>query len=78
MADKALDALHDEFDRMYSHTGRPSVPPEVILKSLLLQVLYSVRNNRLLVEKLGYNILYLLVALRSIPELAEVVLGREG
>jgi transposase len=58
MADKALDALSDEFDRMYSHTGRPSVPPEVLLKSLLLQVLYSVRSNRLLVEQLGYNILY--------------------
>lgn len=58
MADKALDVLSDEFSRMYSHTGRPSVPPEVLLKSLLLQILYSVRSNRLLVEQLGYNILY--------------------
>jgi len=58
MADKALDALSGEFNRMYSHTGRPSVPPEVLLKSLLLQILYSVRRNRLLVEQLGYNILY--------------------
>ena len=58
MADKALDALSGEFNRMYSHTGRPSVPPEVLLKSLLLQILYSVRSNRLLVEQLGYNILY--------------------
>lgn len=43
---------------MYSHTGRPSVPPEVLLKSLLLQILFSIRSNRLLVEQFGYNILY--------------------
>jgi transposase len=58
MADKALASLSDEFKRMYSHTGRPSVPPEVLLKSLLLQILFSIRSNRLLVEQLGYNILY--------------------
>lgn len=43
---------------MYSRTGRPSVPPEVLLKPLLLQILFSIRSNRLLVEQLGYNILY--------------------
>jgi transposase len=58
MADKALASLSDEFGKMYSHTGRPSVPPEVLLKSLLLQILFSIRSNRLLVEQLGYNILY--------------------
>jgi len=58
MADKALASLSREFERMYSHTGRPSVPPEVLLKSLLLQILFSIRSNRLLVEQLGYNILY--------------------
>ena len=58
MADKALASLSGEFERMYSHTGRPSVPPEVLLKSLLLQILFSIRSNRLLVEQLGYNILY--------------------
>jgi len=58
MADKALSSLSGEFDQMYSHTGRPSVPPEVLLKSLLLQILFSIRSNRLLVEQLGYNILY--------------------
>ena len=58
MADKALTSLSKELDRMYSHTGRPSVPPEVLLKSLLLQILFSIRSNRLLVEQLGYNILY--------------------
>jgi len=58
MADRALASLSGEFERMYSHTGRPSVPPEVLLKSLLLQILFSIRSNRLLVEQLGYNILY--------------------
>ena len=58
MADKALKGLSEDFNRMYSHTGRPSVPPEVLLKSLLIQILYSVRSNRLLVEQLGYNILF--------------------
>ena len=58
MADKALSSLSGEFERMYSPTGRPSVPPEVLLKSLLLQILFSIRSNRLLVEQLGYNILY--------------------
>ena len=58
MADKALSSLSGEFDQMYSHTGRPSVPPEVLLKSLLLQILFSIRSNRSLVEQLGYNILY--------------------
>jgi transposase len=58
MADRALASLSGEFEQMYSHTGRPSVPPEVLLKSLLLQILFSIRSNRLLVEQLGYNILY--------------------
>jgi transposase len=58
MSDKALAALSRDFAEMYSHTGRPSVPPEVLLKSLLLQILFSIRSNRQLVEQLGYNILY--------------------
>lgn len=40
MADKVLKSLSKEVDRIYSHTGRPSVPPEVLLKSLLLQMLF--------------------------------------
>ena len=58
MADKALNSLSKEFDQMYSHTGRPSVPPEVLLKSLLLQILFSIRSNRQLVEQLSHNILF--------------------
>ncbi|NPU86583.1 MAG: transposase [Syntrophaceae bacterium] len=68
MADKALSSLSSEFDQMYSHTGRPSVPPEVLLKSLLLQILFSIRSNRLLVEQLGYNILYRLLLGVSLEE----------
>jgi transposase len=58
MADKALSELNDEFEAMYSHTGRPSIPPEKLLKGLLLQALYTIRSNRLLVEQIGYNVLF--------------------
>lgn len=58
MADKALAELHNEFEAMYSHTGRPSIPPEKLLKGLLLQALYTIRSNRLLVEQIGYNVLF--------------------
>ncbi len=58
MVDQALAELTKEFDRMYSHTGRPSIPPEKLLKALLLQALYSIRSNRLLVEQIGYSILF--------------------
>jgi transposase len=58
MADKALAELHTEFETMYSHTGRPSIPPEKLLKGLLLQAFYTIRSNRLLVEQIGYNVLF--------------------
>jgi transposase len=58
MVDKALDSLSKDFSQMYSHTGRPSIPPERLLKALLLQTLYSIRSNRLLVEQIGYSILF--------------------
>ena len=58
MVDEALESLSVEFDRMYSHTGRPSIPPERLLKALILQALYSIRSNRMLTEQIGYNILY--------------------
>ena len=56
--DIALRALSREFDRMYSDTGRPSIPPEKLLRALLLQVLYTVRSERLLMEQLDYNLLF--------------------
>jgi transposase len=58
MADRELTRLSGVFDRMYSHTGRPSVPPERILKSMLLMALYSVRSERQLCEQLEYNLLF--------------------
>lgn len=58
MADAALAALSSTFDQMYSGTGRPSIPPEQLLKSCLLMAFYSVRSERLFCEQLDYNLLY--------------------
>lgn len=58
MTDAALARLSSRFDRLYAATGRPSIPPEKLLRALLLQLLYSVRSERLLMEELDYNILY--------------------
>src|ERR1700758_3376636 len=58
MVDKVLKELSPEFDKMYSKVGRPSIPPEQLLRALLLQMLYSVRSERLLVEEIDYNILF--------------------
>src|ERR1035437_6869061 len=58
MVDIALKALSPAFDEMYSALGRPSIAPEKLLKALLLQVLYTIRSERLLMEQLGYNLLF--------------------
>jgi transposase len=58
MADEALRGLWRRFESLYSTTGRPSIPPEQLLRALLLQALYSVRSERLLVEQLEYNLLF--------------------
>jgi transposase len=58
MVDIALKALSPSFDEMYSAVGRPSIAPEKLLKALLLQVLYTIRSERLLMEQLGYNLLF--------------------
>src|SRR5678809_144690 len=58
LADEALRGLGRIFNRMYAKTGRPSVPPERLLKALLLQALYSIRSERQLCEQLQYNLLY--------------------
>src|SRR5438876_12327053 len=57
MTDAALERLSARFDALYSTIGRPSIPPEKLLRALLLQVLYSIRSERLLMEELDYNIL---------------------
>jgi transposase len=58
MVDAVLKELWPQFDRLYSHTGRPSIAPEQLLRALLLQVLYTVRSERLLIEQLNYNLLF--------------------
>jgi len=58
MVDNALFDLAPLFKEMYSHTGRPSIPPEQILRALLLQIFYSIRSERMLVEQLEYNLLF--------------------
>jgi transposase len=58
MIDVALAALSAVFSQIYSTTGRPSIAPEKLLRALLLQVLYSVRSERMLMEQLQYNLLF--------------------
>lgn len=58
MADTALRQLSKGFDILYAASGRPSIPPERLLRALLLQVLYTVRSERLLMEQLDYNFLF--------------------
>ena len=58
MADMALKQLSIGFDALYASSGRPSIPPERLLRALLLQVLYTVRSERLLMEQLDYNFLF--------------------
>jgi len=58
LCDIALKALSREFDQMYSEIGRPSIAPEKLLRALLLQVLYTIRSERMLMEQLDYNLLF--------------------
>src|SRR5580765_1248260 len=56
--DQILGEMRREFDRVYAKTGRPSIAPERLLRALLLQVFYSVRSERMLMEQLQYNLLF--------------------
>lgn len=58
MVNAVLLGLSPEFDKIYSVGGRPSIPPERLLRALLLQVLYTVRSERMLMEQLLYNMLF--------------------
>ena len=58
LADDALATLESTFDAMYAATGRPSIPPERLLKATLLMALYTVRSERQLCEQLAYNFLF--------------------
>jgi len=58
MVDEALTQLSRRFDGMYATVGRPSIPPEKLLRAQLLQMLYSIRSERLLMEEMDYNLLF--------------------
>jgi transposase len=58
LVDGILDDMSPDFDEIYSHTGRPSVPPEQLLKALLLQVLFTIRSEHQLLQHLRFNLLY--------------------
>jgi transposase len=58
IVDAALVALTGDFERLYAARGRPSIPPEKLLRTLLLQAFYSIRSERQLMEQLDYNLLF--------------------
>src|SRR5438445_10001078 len=58
MTDEVLQGLSARFNELYSATGRPSIAPEKLLRALLLQILYTIRSERLLMEQLQYNLLF--------------------
>jgi len=58
MVDAVLRELSPRFSKLYSDVGRPSIAPEKLLRALLLQVLYTIRSERLLMEQLDYNLLF--------------------
>ena len=58
IVNEVLSRMSPLFEQLYSHTGRPSIPPERLLRALLLQVLYTIRSERMLMEQLDYNLLF--------------------
>jgi transposase len=58
VVDEALEVLSPEFERLYSKIGRPSIPPEKLLRALPLQAFYGIRSERQLMEQLDYNLLF--------------------
>jgi transposase len=58
LVDQVLKRMSKELDRLYAEVGRPSIPPERLLRALLLQVFYSIRSERLLMEQLDYSLLF--------------------
>ncbi|NOJ50966.1 transposase, partial [Bradyrhizobium archetypum] len=58
IVNEALSALEREFAALYSPIGRPSIPPEKLLRAMLLQAFYSIRSERLLMERLEYDLLF--------------------
>ncbi len=58
IVNEVLERMSPLFAKLYSHTGRPSIPPEKLLRALLVQVLYTIRSERMLMEQLDYNLLF--------------------
>jgi transposase len=58
LADEALASLNRRFEGLYSRMGRPSIPPEMLLRATLLQAFFSVRSERMLMEQINYNLLF--------------------
>lgn len=58
LTDTVLQTFSPDLDALYADSGQPSIAPEYILRALLLQVFYSVRSERLLVEQIDYNLLF--------------------
>ena len=58
LVEEVLGAMSARFESLYSHTGRPSIPPEQLLKATLLQAFFTVRSERQLVEQIDYNMLF--------------------
>ena len=58
LCDAVLGRMDRDFNRIYSHTGRLSVPPEMLLKATLLQVLYGIRSEKVLLEQIDFSLLY--------------------
>jgi transposase len=57
LVDLILTTMSKRFDDLYADNGRPSIPPERLLRALLLQIFYSIRSERMLMEHLDYNLL---------------------
>jgi transposase len=58
ITDRALERLSPQFGTLYVKFGRPSIPPERLLRALLLQVLYTIRSERQLMEQIDFNLLF--------------------
>src|SRR6266436_10168180 len=58
LVNEVLATLSGRFEELYSHTGRPSIPPEMLLRATLLQAFFSVRSERMLMEQINYNLLF--------------------
>ena len=78
MVDAALKDMSGRFDEIYGEDGRRSIPPERLLRALLVQMLYSVRSERMLMEQLEYNLLFRWFVVAGWPPRRVTVGGDRG